>query len=90
MGCLFTFWIVSFGTQKVLISMKSNLSVSYFVTCAFDDIVKKPGVPWWPNVKELPCNAEDAGSILGQGTNIPLSTKRLSLCAPTTEPTHHN
>ena len=88
MGCLFTFSIESFRAQKVLISMKYNLSISYFVTFAFEDIIKKPGTSLVAHVKELPRNAEDAGSILGQGTKIPLSTKQLSLNATTTESMH--
>ena len=38
-GCLFTFLIVSFDTQKFLILMKSNLSIFYFIACAFRIIV---------------------------------------------------
>ena len=34
-------------------------------------------------VKNLPSNAGDAGSILGQGTNIPH-------CCGATKPAHHN
>ena len=38
-------------------------------------------------VKNLPCNAGDAGSIPVQGTKIPHVTGQLSLRATTTEPT---
>ena len=43
-----------------------------------------------PVVKNLPCNARDAGSILGQGTRIPHTTEKLNPCATTTEPKCHN
>ena len=32
-------------------------------------------------VKNLPCNAGDAGSIPGQGTKIPHAMEQLSICA---------
>ena len=38
---LFTFWIVSSDTQKVLIWMKSNLSLLSFLACAFGAIFKR-------------------------------------------------
>ena len=41
-------------------------------------------------VKNLSCNTGDAGSIPGQGTEIPHAMGQLSLRAATTEPTHHN
>lgn len=46
----------------------------------------------WPHVgtslvvKNLPCNAEDMGSIPGWGTKIPYNTEQLSLNSATTEP----
>ena len=40
-----------------------------------------------PVVKNPPSNAEDAGSIPGQGTNIPRAEGQLSPHAATTEPT---
>ena len=36
-------------------------------------------------VKNLPCNAGDVGSIIGQGTKIPNAARQLSPCATTTE-----
>ena len=39
-------------------------------------------------VKNLPCNAEDVGSISGQETKIPHASEQLSPCASTTEATH--
>ena len=36
-------------------------------------------------VDNVPSNAGDAGSIPGQGTEIPHATGQLSLCATTTE-----
>ena len=41
-------------------------------------------------VKNLPCNAGDAGSIPGQGTKIPRAVGQLSPSATTTEPSRHN
>ena len=32
-------------------------------------------------VKNLPCNAGDAGSIPGQGTKIPHAMEQLTICA---------
>ena len=43
-----------------------------------------------PVVKNLPCNAEDVGSIPSQGTKIPHAAEQLSLHAATTEPAHHS
>ena len=40
-GCLFTFFMVFFETQKSLISMKHNLSIFSFSNYAFDVISKK-------------------------------------------------
>ena len=37
-------------------------------------------------VKNLPCNAVDAGSIPGQGTKIPHAVGQLSPLAASTEP----
>ena len=39
-----------------------------------------PGLPGGPVVNNLPCTAEDAGSIPDPGTNIPYVTGQLSLC----------
>ena len=39
-----------------------------------------PGLPGGPVVNNLPCTAENAGSIPGPGTNIPYVTGQLSLC----------
>ena len=38
-------------------------------------------VPDGPLVKNLPCSAEEAGSIPGQGTKIPHATGQLSPCS---------
>ena len=46
--------------------------------------------PGGPVVKNPPYNAGDAGSIPGQGTNIPHAAGQLSLRAITTEPMCHN
>ena len=43
-----------------------------------------------PVVKNLTSNAEDAGSIPGQGTKIPHATGQLSLHAKTRQSTRHN
>ena len=43
--------------------------------------------PGGPVVKNLPSNAGDAGSIPGQGTNIPHAAGQLSPHATTREPT---
>ena len=40
-------------------------------------------------VKNLSCNAGDAGSIPGEGTKIPHAAGQLSLRAATTEPACH-
>ena len=40
--------------------------------------------PGGPVVKNLPCNAGDAGSTPGPGTKIPCAMEQL--CATTTEP----
>ena len=37
-----------------------------------------------PVVKNPPCNAEDAGSIPGQGTKMPHAKGQVSLCTTTT------
>lgn len=42
-----------------------------------------PELPDGPVVNNLPCTAEDAGSIPGRGTNIPYVTGQLSLCTTT-------
>ena len=41
-------------------------------------------------VKNLPSNAVDAGSIIGQGAKIPYVPGQLSPCAATAEPSCHN
>ena len=41
-------------------------------------------------VKNPPSIAEDIGLTPSQGTNIPHALGRLSSCASTTEPEHHN
>ena len=38
-GCLFTLLIISFAVQKLFSLMKSQLSISVFVVCAFELIV---------------------------------------------------
>ena len=43
-GCLFTFFMVFFETQKSLISMKHNLSIFSFSNYAFD-IISKNSLP---------------------------------------------
>ena len=40
--------------------------------------------------KNLPCNAEDVGSILCQGTKIPHALEQPNLRAATKEPEDHN
>ena len=42
--------------------------------------------PGGPVVKNLPCNLEDTGSILGQETRIPGAAGQLSQYAETTGP----
>ena len=42
-------------------------------------------LPGTPEVKNLPCNAEDAGSILAQGTKIPHAVGQLSPSTTTRE-----
>ena len=42
--------------------------------------------PGGPVVKNLPCNAGDAGSTSSRGTKIPHAMRQLSLCTPTAEP----
>ena len=39
-------------------------------------------------VKNLPCNAEDLGSILGHGTKIPHATEQLSPSITAAEPVY--
>ena len=41
-------------------------------------------------VKNPPGNAQDLGSIPGQGGKIPHATEQLSPCATATEPSCHN
>ena len=41
-------------------------------------------------VKNLPCNAEDTGSIPDQGTKIPYALEKLSLSTTTRESVGHN
>lgn len=43
-----------------------------------------------PVVKNAPCNAENVGSVLGQGTKSPQAVQKLSPRATTSEPTCHN
>ena len=43
-----------------------------------------------PVVKNLPSNAEDAGSIPGPGDKIPHALGQLSPQATTIKPVHHN
>ena len=43
--------------------------------------------PGGPVVKNLSCNAEDVGSVPGQGTKIPHASELLSLWATTKDPT---
>ena len=45
--------------------------------------------PGGPVVKNLPCNAGDAGLIPGQGTKIPHALRQLSLSVTSIEPKHH-
>ena len=47
-------------------------------------------LPSGPVVKNLPCNAGDAGSIPGQGTKIPHAVEQLSPLSTTAELMHHN
>ena len=46
--------------------------------------------PGGPVVKNLPCNAEVVGSLLGQGTKIPHAEEQLSLCTTMRDSMHHN
>ena len=46
--------------------------------------------PGGPVVKNLPCNAEVVGSLLGQGTKIPHAEEQLSPCTTTRESMHDN
>ena len=46
--------------------------------------------PGGPVVKNLPCNAGDAGSIPGRGTKIPQAMEQLSPLTATTEPVRCN
>ena len=46
--------------------------------------------PGGPVVKNPPTNAEDTGSIPGQGTKIPHALEQLRSHATTTEPKHHS
>ena len=45
---------------------------------------------WYPVVENPPCNAEDMGSIPGQGTKMPRSMEQLSPCTTATELKHHD
>ena len=45
--------------------------------------------PGGPEVKNLPCNAGDEGSIPGWRTKIPHAMEQTSLCAATIEPMPH-
>ena len=47
-------------------------------------------LPGGPLVKNLPCNARDAGSIPGRGTKISHAVEQLNRRATTREPVHHN
>ena len=46
--------------------------------------------PGGPLVKNLPCNARDAGSIPGRGTKISHAVEQLNRHATAREPVHHN
>ena len=45
--------------------------------------------PGGPAIKNLPCNAGDASSIPGQGTEVPQASGQLSVSIATTELTDH-
>ena len=47
-------------------------------------------IPGGPVVKNPSCNAGDASSILGQGTEIPHAAGLLSPRVTTSEPSRHN
>ena len=47
----------------------------------------KGDFPGSPMIKDLSCNAGEAGSISGRGTKIPRTVEKPSLHATTTEPT---
>ena len=55
---------------------------------------KRKNHPWdfpgGPAVKNLPCNAGDAGSIPDRGTKVPHAVGQLSLRATNSEPMHLN
>ena len=44
------------------------------------------GLPWWPVVKNPPCNAGGAGSIPGERTKIPHAPGQLRLQAESKDP----
>ena len=46
--------------------------------------------PGGPVVKNLPCNAEDLGSIPGWGTKIPRAMELLNPCTATIDPMRCN
>ena len=58
----------------------------YVLSSPFEDL-KRKGFAGGPVVKNLPCNAGDAGLIPGQRTKIPHAAGQLSLCI--LEPMHH-
>ncbi|KAI4568734.1 hypothetical protein MJG53_014352 [Ovis ammon polii x Ovis aries] len=58
-----------------------DLSEAVECRSADEDVIKD--FPGGPVVKNLPCNAGDVGSILGQGTEIPYSSEQLNQCTPT-------
>lgn len=43
-----------------------------------------------PVVKNLPSNAGDVGSILGQGTKTPRAMGQLTLCTATAQPSRRS
>ena len=55
-------------------------------TQGIHQIRKSRDFPGGPEVKYLPCNAEDNGSILDKRTKVPQAVKQLSPRAATREP----
>ena len=52
--------------------------------------MKKWDFPGGLGIKNLPCNAGDAGLIPGQGTKMPHAREQLTPCTATKEPEHHS
>ena len=95
-----------FLTMKIIVIVWTPLHVSLSRVCVYEVLwvcmcysgLSRETEPKWipgdfsdgPGVKNLPCNAEDIGSIPGQGTKSPHAMEWLSLPATTREPMHKN